>query len=299
MVTLLPREAVIPSLQRISTSGHLTIGGRGKSVIVCDCDGKWSITRLHSNMAAFLRQKLAYNFPEATFNEETVVLDMEAIIASSLRHLHVFRPSSSASLAATLTTLPEYHYEKMPDEEICMLMVDEGLSSFYWQDLWDRQSIPKDDPLRGRKTSSTDAVVRALRNIQQSHGPIIFLTTWALMRVPNTPYFFRQHLPPPFPSPFDGGREESSISLTHHITLVDPNQHLIPDSIELPDGEAQWEEAKPLVVQAIMRTPPRDGLECIVTYFSFLIGKNGVSDIPIEGLHSSTPIDTPAPEHQM
>jgi DNA-repair protein XRCC2 len=282
LLYFLTMRTVLP--QEIRLFGHrpLVLGGRDKSVIVCDCDSKWDILRLHHIMIEFLRSKVREAFPVIDLDAEVVTSQLEQTTQVSLRRLHFFRPSSSAALAATLLHLQHYHFTKMQEEEICMLMIDGGLSSFFWQDRWHVESTSKVS--REAATSPTAGVVRALQTFRSSHNPITFITNWAITPLSNSPFFFRQHIPPPYPAPFQVDRHGapvprvSPIQMTHHITLYNPNQSPNPDSeVTLGNEEIPAEES--LQIYGIMRTPPRDIAEVIVTHFSFLLTDGGIVNV--------------------
>lgn len=283
-------------------TGHygrpVALEGRGKSVVLCDCEGKWDIIRLQQVMRGALRLKVQDALPMVDLDAEIVTSQLNSTITASLRHLHIFRPKSSAELAATLLSLADYHFKRMPEEEIRMLLIDGGLSSFFWQDRWNVESTSK--VLRDAAASPTAGVVRALQKFRASHDPIIFITNWAIAPLISSPFFFRQHLPPPYPAPFQQGvatPRVSPIEITHHITLYNPNQSPGTEN-ELGLDSGEHGQADSMVqIYGIMRTPPRDTVETMVTHFSFLLTESGVVSIvsPIdEGLVEELDRDCPS-----
>lgn len=308
--TILPQEVSLDSILGEEGAQSLVLEGRNKSVVVCDCDGRWSVTRLKDVLLQMLQEKVRDNFPEVALDADEVHNELSTIAFEALSHLHVFHPTSSASLAATLLSLPQYHYTKMPDEEICMLMIDGGLSSFYWEDRWNLELVGGRTTRDGVQQSPATRVVQALISFRQSHSPITFITTRALFPFPNTPRLFKQHIPPPFPAPFEtrpDGTTNARISpleITHHITLCNPNQSPISDHEELPPEDEAESEARinraMLQVDGIMRTPARDMPESTVAYFSFTLAEPGVTARPIEEImemEGLSPIDASAPEY--
>ena len=282
LLYFLAMRTIIPQEMRLVGHPPLKLEGREKSVIVCDCDNKWDILRLHRIMGSYLRAKVREIFPIVDLDANVVTAQIEQTIHDALRRLHFFRPASSAALAATLLGLPRYHFTNMPEEEICMLMIDGGLSSFFWQDRWHVESTSKVSREPG--TSPTAGVVRALQCFRASHNPVTFITNWAITPLSGSPFFFRQHVPPPYPAPFHVDRQGgpaprvSPMEVTHHVTLYKPHQSPIWDE-ELPPDEEQ--EANPAdnspQVYGIIRTPPCDVPETIVTHFSFLVTDSGIA----------------------
>jgi len=253
-----------------------------------------------------LREKFVETFPDADPEMAGMLEELKTVALDALQHLHIFQPTSSASLAATLIRMPQYHFTKMPHEEICMLMVDGGLSSFYWQDRW-RAEVVGRRTHEGIQVSPATEVVRALVSFIKSHKPITFITTRALFPLSNTSYFFKQHIPPPFPAPFETSQDgktnarTSALDITHHITLYNPNQSPVSDHEELLTEDEENPEShinrEFLRVQGVMRTPPRDVPETMVNHFSFLLTEAGITAEAIEVIEGLTPIDPSAPEY--
>jgi len=218
---VLPKEVLIASAS-IHAGRTVPIGGWNKSVIVLDCDGRWNIRRLHDIL--FTRLNIAFsgaNFPPNPNPPQNA----SSVAKDSLKHLHIFRPTSSFQLASTIVYLSKYHTEKMPNEEVGLLIVD-SISSFYWSDRWQVESSSSK-----RRFNPIAPVLRALQTFRISHGPVVILSNWGLNPLPSgttpTP-FFRQHLPPPFPAPLDDSLRQAPLGqgnilpLTKHITLPFP-----------------------------------------------------------------------------
>lgn len=249
------------------SSSDIILGGRAKSAIVFDCDGRWKMSRLHAIISSYISSKLSQAFtPDAQENQATSdalrqlvfspsVSDM---VTDSLTRLHIFRPTSSLSLAATLLSLPTYHQQKMQGEEMLMLFID-SLSAFYHADKWKTeqaavaensaratQSGAKHPPAAGSTTLpplprvDTDAmthVISTLQHLRRTLGIITFITNWALITPDGrnvvtlqpdvSAPWFGQHLPLPYPSirppsssrPADNHLNSSKLPITHHITL--------------------------------------------------------------------------------
>lgn len=238
---ILPKEVKV-----MSADGHaestVHLGGWYRSVVVFDCEGRWDTRRLHTILVTRLNLLCSKTqLPPLPHKSDSTV---SLIALESLSRLHVFRPTSSFQLAATLQNLPKYHAEKMQNEEMRLLLVD-SISSFYWVDRWQAE---RSDSKKSFRPNPLKHVLRCLQDVRRSHGPVIVLTNWGLnplssatSSVSSTP-FFKQHLITPFPAPFDTPPRPSSghldqLTLNYHITLPFPFvSQLHPDLIGL-DGD--------------------------------------------------------------
>ena len=220
---ILPEEVLVTSAA-VHAERAVPIGGWCRSAVVFDCDGRWDTRRLHEILVTRLATSFSKTqFPPLPHGPNS---NISLIAVESLSRLHVFRPTSSFQLAATLINLPKYHAEKMPDEEIRLLFVD-SISTFYWADKWQAEHLGSQ---KLHRSNSLGHVLRCLQAFRLSHGPVIVLTNWALnprsSTIPSAPPgpFFKQHLPGPFPAPFDDPQRPSSghtihLPLACHITL--------------------------------------------------------------------------------
>ena len=219
MSCVLPYEL----LEEPSSLMSPTIGGWNKSAIVFDTQGRWNVNRL----AKMLRSRLR----KGGLSPETA----DVIVGDSLRRVHIFRPKSSSSLAATIFRLPHYHATQMPNEEIGLLAID-SISTFYWEDKYESEQQRAYGLGFHDSINNLSKVLFALQEFRLSHGPVIAFTNWAL--VPNNPNVqksihdgeqqstgpaYKQHLLP-FPAPFeDPPRQPANANLmppvTHQITL--------------------------------------------------------------------------------
>ena len=220
---ILPREVLVTSTD-VHAERAVPLGGWGKSAIVFDCDGRWDITRLHEILLTRLDTSFSKTqLPPRPHKPNSTV---SSIAFDSLSRLHIFRPTSSFQLAATLVNLPKYHTEKMPNEEIRLLFVD-SISSFYWEDRWRAEHLGSQ---KARGSNALGHVLQCLQAFRWSHGPVIVLTNWGLNPLSSTAssagstLFFKQHLPTPFPAPFEDYQRPSSgrsnqLPLNCHLTL--------------------------------------------------------------------------------
>ncbi|KAI0778512.1 hypothetical protein BD413DRAFT_110217 [Trametes elegans] len=200
------------------------LGGWGKAAILCDADGNFDVRRLHRLLVSRLRRFLGEDDPN------NPAMGLEDMATECLRHLHVFRPTSSAQLAITLHRLTAYHatQPRLQNKEIGILAID-SMSAFYWRDRYTLEQI------RDAADSSSRAnlphnpllhVVQALAKLRLSHRPVTILSNWGLNPLSKPSAngamespFYKQHLSP-FPAPFEphGAAEGlSSISASQHL----------------------------------------------------------------------------------
>lgn len=107
-----------------------TYGGRDAAVVYIDTDGRFDADRLRAVARGIVHQRLQTNIT-------TACIDVEDLLISSLQHVHVFRPPSSASLLATLQTLhiylldiPRHSSSAKPLHAILL----DSATAFLWQD---------------------------------------------------------------------------------------------------------------------------------------------------------------------
>ncbi|CAE6510312.1 unnamed protein product [Rhizoctonia solani] len=267
------------------------IGGRGKSVIVCDCDGRWSLRRLNTIITSYLRDRLATALGDThpiSLYDRTI----SRVVTSALKRIHVFRPNSTLALATTLMAIPAYHRTHMADEQIGMLMVD-GISSFYWTDRWLSEQVESTEaaqplaptPLRS-DANPLRHVLTVILNLRRSLGLVALLTNWGLTsldsRLPPSTVYFRQHLRAPYPSPFETEPRTSKLLLTHHITIISPGPEPLGEDVSLEEAvenQRLEDRVKNMRLRGMVRTIGRrqgEARTVVEGEFEFAIGDNGV-----------------------
>lgn len=194
--------------------GGQNIGGWDKAAVVLDTDGTFDIGRFYHLLDHRLRTVNVDVTGSASPNKLPELTNKE-LISSYLKKLHVFRPTSSIELAATLINLPMYHLKQLPDDEIALIVID-SISAFYWPDRFTAEQMQQ-----GRQSSTTQTqpaslahplhnVLVALERFRSSHAAVVLLTNWGLSPLPGrNAHFFRQHLQP-FPTPFIMGGSDSA-----------------------------------------------------------------------------------------
>lgn len=263
------------------------LGGRRKAVIVCDCDGHWNTGRLEQIISAYVlrrvQQTIIVESEPETINADNlasgVSLDVATIVDASLHQIHIFRPTSSLAFAATLIALPSYHISSMPDQEICMLMID-SISAFHWPDHWstDRAALDAQRRFDAHISLATHVmpmhrILTALNELRQHFGFVTFITNWCLLPplsppIPSAqaqvagneaPIYAGQHLAPPYPSPFSEANptllarrdpNRSLLSITHHISLFVKRDYA-PSSVD----DTPEEQGPKQKIVGYVRTP--------------------------------------------
>ncbi|EJD03889.1 uncharacterized protein FOMMEDRAFT_167197 [Fomitiporia mediterranea MF3/22] len=259
---ILPRQYHLPP-GNVHT--ELDVGGWEKVAIIMDTDGRWNVQRLIS----LLIQRVEKSLLDDQIETRPIVSE---IVSKSMQRLHIFRPKTSASLAATLFRLPSYHAEHLPTQEIALLVID-SISTFYWID---RYSVEQRHGASDRKDipNPLSRVLIALQEFRLSHSPVILLTNWGLSpaskssvhgrldepsAVPSP--FYRQHLHP-FPAPFENPprilpNAHLLPPITHHITLIQPSINNVASEAtnlqEALDLAARWVGTKDEIM-GLLRT---------------------------------------------
>lgn len=173
-------------------------GGKQCCAIILDADGRFDVDRL----ALHLRNLIKHTHTA----EETDTMD--DTILQALRHVHIFRPQSLASLTATLEALPSYLFDPQRhfsfDRPVGFIAIDSA-SAFYWQDraqtedatFYAKTCGDSGPPPQGGYIALTSALKRACPTLQ---CPAIFMS-WYLGPTGTAPHAarsFRSSLPAPF-----------------------------------------------------------------------------------------------------
>ncbi|KAI9712232.1 MAG: hypothetical protein M1812_006967 [Candelaria pacifica] len=172
--------------------GHALYGKEG-AVIVLDTDGRFDVSRLRQVMWHYVRQQQGTRYQSANPSSD---VDVDALLTAALHHIHIFRPQSSASLLATIETLPNYLLSATThiSQNRCLqtLLLDSA-SAFFWQDRMADDQLEalaaNEGTNKGSETKAFvqtwQALVRALRYVQSTFGCTIIATNWGLFT--NTP----------------------------------------------------------------------------------------------------------------
>ncbi|KAE8168684.1 hypothetical protein BDV40DRAFT_294628 [Aspergillus tamarii] len=116
--------------------------GRESAVVFIDTDGRFDAERLLTVARGIVRKKFETQSENAeSTTTESVPLyteeDLNSMLVTSLQHIHVFRPQSSAALLSTLQSMDTYlldltrHFSSA--RPLHAIIIDSA-SAFFWQD---------------------------------------------------------------------------------------------------------------------------------------------------------------------
>lgn len=178
------------------TQNHDPLRGKGEVIVVLDLDSKFSVLRLRETMSSHIRSCLT-SPPEDQ--------ELSSLLLSSLQHVHIFRPQSSLSLLATVSSLPSYLFNTsnhVSANRAVSAVVISNLSAFLWQDRLDTDEANFVSCATQKGNASTFVqkyrdLVSALRHVQQVFECAIIATNWGLAPVEfdGGNRALRQHLP--------------------------------------------------------------------------------------------------------
>lgn len=168
-------------------------------MVILDTDGHFDVDRLVTQLRMLPKS-------DATTDEEAV---SEDTILQALRHVHIFRPQSLASLTATLDFLPSYLFNQQRhfsfDRAVSFIAINSA-SAFYWQDRAETEDAAFYAKTSGGpgQTAAPSGYVALTAALKQACAtlqcPAIF-TSWHLAPLSTTPHTarsFRPLLPAPF-----------------------------------------------------------------------------------------------------
>ncbi len=162
---------------------EIPLGGKGYAVVLLDLSSKFSILRLHHLMRELVS---SCSTPSALPEDE-----ISSLISESLTHLHVFRPHSTPSLLATLSTLTSYLLKQLPahfssNRPVGLLSIND-LSAFLWQDRLDADEEAGPYTSNNAEKANNSlllqryrALVSSLRHIQHQFSCTVVATNWSL-----------------------------------------------------------------------------------------------------------------------
>ncbi|KAI9710606.1 MAG: hypothetical protein M1828_002157 [Chrysothrix sp. TS-e1954] len=167
--------------------GH---GGKQAAALVVDADGKFDVDRLVQVMINFPAPEHRTSEQE---NRSCGVHGLEPPtmeVLHALRHIHVFRPQSLASVIATLESLPDYllnldgHYSA---ERAVSLLVLDSAAAFFWQEKDTAEhdaaygDTPPSEEQPGNRRAGYAELVDALKKAQDQFDCSILATSWGLL----------------------------------------------------------------------------------------------------------------------
>lgn len=215
--------AVLPS----SING-IRVDGRASAVVFIDADGRFDAERLRTVACGLIDRKLkahsgtgSREVPDGQIHPPNLTTqELESIIVTSLQHVHVFRPQSSASLLATLQSLQAYlldisrHYSS--HRPLHAIFIDSA-TAFFWQDKL-HDDVARTENI-GRPVAEIELernqkrifflsdiygeLVQTLKTLQRHFGCIVAYTCNTLNSRSVTGYQGHSQSPPQPSGPFD------------------------------------------------------------------------------------------------
>ncbi|KAE8329378.1 hypothetical protein BDV39DRAFT_47382 [Aspergillus sergii] len=116
--------------------------GRGSAVVFIDTDGRFDAERLLTVARGIVHKKFKTRNEktDSTTTEGVPVYtqeDLNTLLVTSLQHVHVFRPQSSAALLSTLQSMDKYLFDltcHFSSARPLHAIVIDSASAFFWQD---------------------------------------------------------------------------------------------------------------------------------------------------------------------
>lgn len=142
----------------------LPVGGWNKAAFILDLDGHFQISRFHDILVNRLQQFLP-------------TLDVTSCVERCLSYTHIFRPTSSGHLAATLLHLQRYHTKHCPDVDLGMVAVH-SIGAFMWFDRFTAEQLRSTSAKVGAMPSLE--IFSSLERLRVDNGLSIVLTDWGL-----------------------------------------------------------------------------------------------------------------------
>lgn len=201
--------------------GDILLDGQGASIVVLDTENRFSAARLMQVMKHYISSRIS-SFEDSARSAQPAspvpvipsMQEMEKSAFEALKHVHVFRPQSLASLISTVEHLPTYlfspsrHFSR--DRRLAAILLDSA-SAFFWQDRAEVAfaSLPKDSTIptpatintaTATNTTTTNAttssqqkpgskyikLASALKKTSASLKSAVLYTTWNLSGPPSS-----------------------------------------------------------------------------------------------------------------
>ncbi|KIY03282.1 uncharacterized protein Z520_01749 [Fonsecaea multimorphosa CBS 102226] len=197
--TVKPKPATIELTSVRSASGktsllsHLcavsvlprSLGGKESTAVYVDADGRFSATRVAQMMQHYLQthhhqQSSQAAAPGTTLTDANV--QQQTIIRSSLDHIHVFRPQSSAQMISILSSLDTYLLDSSKHHSMHRplgLIVIDSATAFYWQDRGDQAMAKLEAPATANPGGPSRAAetITHLKTLQERFDCAVLVST--------------------------------------------------------------------------------------------------------------------------
>ncbi|BGP39174.1 hypothetical protein JCM10450v2_003128 [Rhodotorula kratochvilovae] len=197
---LLPRTAHVRIADQVLA---VPVGGKEQAVAWIDCaaarfdiDRLASLIRHHLDLA--IRRFRAPRGIGAPRGEE-----LESLVDECMARLHVFAPTSTLQLAATVQALPRWAARTTADE-LGYVLVD-GMSEFAWAD---QHTAATAAGGAGQDKQPLRLLLHALAQLRATLAPLVFITQWVFRphavlpqrSQEGLPFYAHHYAPPHWPS---------------------------------------------------------------------------------------------------
>ncbi|GAA5879223.1 hypothetical protein JCM1840_007619 [Sporobolomyces johnsonii] len=179
---------------------EVRVGGKEETVVWMDCTTRFDIARL----ASLVRHHLVVaiqRFRRPRGLGAPTVEELDSLVEECLARFHVFHPTSTLQLAATVQGLPEW-FKDHATEDLGYVLVD-GMSEFAWADQYVRETTPKPPP-PNPPLPPLRLLLAAIANLRKTLAPVIFITQWVFRPSVTLPHlsqekfpFYQHHFAPP------------------------------------------------------------------------------------------------------
>ncbi|KIW27831.1 uncharacterized protein PV07_07532 [Cladophialophora immunda] len=154
------------------------LGGKASTVVYIDADGRFSAARLAQITNHYIQNHRSGKHPSAAFPDS----DIEQTIRSSLDHIHVFRPQSSAQLISILSSLHTYLLDGSRHHSMHRplgVIVIDSATAFYWQDRSDLATAKLEAPgtTAGGPSRATETIEKLKALQERFECAVVFSTT--------------------------------------------------------------------------------------------------------------------------
>ncbi|KAI9735959.1 MAG: hypothetical protein M1834_001425 [Cirrosporium novae-zelandiae] len=171
--------AILPSSFHVAER-EIQLDGKDGTVIFLDADNRFNATRLYQIMMSYVT-RLVLQILEPNVVQDA---DVSALVKSSMQHIHVFRPSSTSSLLATIESIPDYLLNvntHVSGYRVLRLLLLDSATAFYWSDRFAVENA-RVDPSSAYNShpNKWPMIVKCLQELQRKFDCTIIATSWAL-----------------------------------------------------------------------------------------------------------------------
>ena len=185
--------ALLPATYR-----GVELGGKEGAVVWLDTAGRLDIIRLRDIMYNYVLGCIRRSNPKPSGLDGP---SLQELLATSLQHLHIFRPQSSQAFMKTLEVLQIYLFDNrrhISSARRLHVMIIDNISAYHWQDRAEEDEEQAGD--RWRKNSFIEGnrnITEALKMLQKVFECMILVGNWGLNPIERNEYgsYLRPHLP--------------------------------------------------------------------------------------------------------